>query len=72
MKAIWGTCARAFSLPGMSKKRDRGDKVPDLIILERKRVKVDQKNDGMCTDRTDAHDCADHEILNLRFYLSHN
>lgn len=48
MKAIWGSCARAFSLPGMSKKRERGDQVPDLIIHERKRVKVEQKNNGMC------------------------
>jgi hypothetical protein len=37
MKAIWSTCARAFSLPGL--KRSRGDEGPDLIIPASKRAK---------------------------------
>jgi hypothetical protein len=37
MKAIWSTCARAFSLPGL--KRSRGDDAPGLIIPDSKRAK---------------------------------
>jgi hypothetical protein len=37
MKAIWSTCARAFSLPGL--KRSREDDAPDLVIPESKRAK---------------------------------
>jgi hypothetical protein len=37
MKAIWSTCARAFSPPGL--KRSRGDDAPDLIIPGSKRAK---------------------------------
>jgi hypothetical protein len=39
MKAIWSTCARAFSLPGL--KRSRGDDAPDLVIPGSKRAKSD-------------------------------
>jgi hypothetical protein len=39
MKAIWSTCARAFSLPGLGKKRIRGEDAPDLVIPDSKRAK---------------------------------
>jgi hypothetical protein len=37
MKAIWSTCARAFSLPGL--KRSRGDDEPDMVMPGSKRAR---------------------------------
>jgi hypothetical protein len=37
MKAIWSSCARAFSLPGL--KRTREDDAPGLVIPGSKRAK---------------------------------
>jgi len=59
MKAIWSTCARAFSLPGLGRKRSRGDDAPEETVLpESKRAKV-VGSDGKCTDRTNVHNYAD-------------
>ena len=66
MKAIWSTCARAFSLPGLGKKRNRGDE--QTVLPDSKRAKVGG-SDGKYTDRTDIHNYADDKILKLDLFL---
>jgi len=70
MKAIWSTCARAFSLPGLGRKRNRGDEDEQTVLPDSKRAKVGE-SDGKYTDRTDIHNYADDKILKLNLYLIH-
>jgi len=70
MKAIWSTCARAFSLPGLGKKRNRGDGDELTVLPDSKRAKVGG-SDGKYTDRTDIHNYADDKILKLNLFLIH-
>lgn len=74
MKAIWSTCARAFSLPGLGKKRGRADDISQEgdVLPESKKPKMGQTNDGKSTDCTDIYSYADSKQLNLEWYLSHN
>jgi len=47
MKAIWSTCARAFSLPGPGQKRNRENDISEEAILpQSKKPKMGETNDG--------------------------
>jgi len=72
MKVIWSNCARAFSLPGMGKKRTRGDDAQEETVLPESKKPKMGGSDGKCTDRTDVYNCADYKILKLKIYLTHN
>lgn len=37
MKAVWNTCARAFSLPGLANKRGREEDAPDVLPEKKKK-----------------------------------